>query len=142
MRHIVYLSAGALALSALAGCGGTAATAPALEPGERLPGGDTTNPLLFGVNAFIRPAENILIEHEPMFYTGNSFFNQPWVEAPASTRVRDGLGPYFNARSCTGCHARDGRGVTPESADEPFRGLLFSFSFIKCKAIKSQKYFF
>ncbi len=128
MQHTFHLFAGALALSALVGCGGAAATAPALEPGERLPGGDTTNTLLFGVNAFIRPAENILVEHEPMFYTGNSFFNQPWVEAPASTRVRDGLGPYFNARSCTGCHARDGRGVTPESVDEPFRGLLLRLS--------------
>jgi CxxC motif-containing protein (DUF1111 family) len=128
MRHTGRLFAGALALVALFGCGGEAEPASPLEPGERLPGGDTTNTLLFGVNAFIRPAENILVEHEPMFYTGNSFFNQPWVEAPASVQVRDGLGPFFNARSCTGCHARDGRGVTPESPDEPFRGLLLRLS--------------
>lgn len=54
------------------------------------------------------------------FYVGNSFFNQNWVEAPSSTEARDGLGPLFNAKSCAGCHFRDGRGA-------PFKnqGLLF-----------------
>ena len=57
------------------------------------------------------------------FFVGNSFFNQNWVEAPSSTTARDGLGPMFNARSCAGCHFRDGRG-------EPFKnkGLLFRIS--------------
>lgn len=50
------------------------------------------------------------------FFVGNSFFNQNWVEAPASTTARDGLGPLFNNASCSGCHFRDGRG-------EPFSGL-------------------
>ena len=99
-----------------------------LEDGERLPGGATTNTLLFGRNAFIRPAENILPEHEPMFYSGNSFFNQAWVAAPASTKNRDGLGPTFNARSCAACHPRDGRGRPPESEEEPFLGLLLRLS--------------
>lgn len=45
------------------------------------------------------------------FYVGNSFFNQNWVEAPSSTEARDGLGPLFNAKSCAGCHFRDGRGL-------------------------------
>jgi CxxC motif-containing protein (DUF1111 family) len=59
------------------------------------------------------------------FFVGNSFFNQNWVEAPSSTTARDGLGPFFNARSCAGCHFRDGRG-------EPFanKGLLFRLSII------------
>lgn len=54
------------------------------------------------------------------FFNGNSFFNQNWVEAPSSTQARDGVGPLFNARSCAGCHFRDGRGA-------PFsnQGLLF-----------------
>lgn len=57
------------------------------------------------------------------FFVGNSFFNQNWVEAPSSTTARDGLGPLFNARSCAGCHFRDGRG-------EPLanKGLLFRLS--------------
>jgi CxxC motif-containing protein (DUF1111 family) len=60
-----------------------------------LPGGTTTNTLLLGVNAFSRPAENITREHLLQFFSGNSFFNRPWVQAPASTIERDGLGPFF-----------------------------------------------
>lgn len=61
------------------------------------------------------------------FATGKFFFNTPWVEAPSSTEGFDGLGPYFNARSCVACHERDGRGRPPE-AGEPFLGLLMRLS--------------
>lgn len=115
------------ALLAAAGCD-ESAPVDGPEPGEELPGGATTNTLLGGRNAFIRPAENITEAHEPWFYTGNSFFNQPWVEAPASTGRRDGLGPLFNANACAACHLRDGRGRPPETADEPFLGLLVRLS--------------
>ena len=89
-----------------------------VENGEWLPGGDTTNTFLLGVNAFIMPAENMLEEHEPSFYTGNSFFNQSWVQTPSSTQNRDGLGPLFNARSCAACHFKDGRGQPPEEDED------------------------
>lgn len=55
-----------------------------------------------------------------MFFVGNSFFNQSWVQAPSSTTARDGLGPLFNARSCSACHFRDGRGAPLANS-----GLLF-----------------
>jgi CxxC motif-containing protein (DUF1111 family) len=35
---------------------------------------------------------------------GKSFFSIPWVEAPSATTARDGLGPLFNANTCTSCH--------------------------------------
>ncbi|MCH2229695.1 MAG: thiol oxidoreductase [Crocinitomicaceae bacterium] len=57
------------------------------------------------------------------FFVGNSFFNQNWVESPSSTTARDGLGPLFNARSCSSCHFRDGRGA-PFSGE----GLLLRLS--------------
>ncbi|MEC9443409.1 MAG: di-heme oxidoredictase family protein [Myxococcota bacterium] len=117
-----------LMLLLFAGCGQEDQGEAWLEDGEHLPGGASTNTLLFGRNAFIRPAENITPEHEPMFYSGNSFFNQAWVEAPASTKNRDGLGPNFNARSCAACHPRDGRGRPPQSEGEPFLGLLLRLS--------------
>lgn len=115
-------------LAALAvGCSaGSTGLAP-LEPGEELPGGDTTNTLLLGTNAYIRHAQNITPEHEAMFFTGNSFFNQGWVQAPSSTETRDGLGPLFNARSCAACHFKDGRGAPPKG-DEDFVGLLLRLS--------------
>ena len=99
-----------------------------VEPGEWLPGGEATNRRLMGRNAFIMPAPNLSAEHERHFYSGNGFFNQAWVEAPASTAARDGLGPLFNARNCSDCHAKDGRGAPPEDGLAPFGGLLLRLS--------------
>lgn len=112
------------------GCGPGAVGTPAaeLEPDEWLPGGATTNTILLGSNAFLRGAANLTPEHEMDFFAGNSFFNQGWVEAPASTGARDGLGPLFNARSCSGCHFRDGKGGLPEDGEAPFVGLLLRLS--------------
>jgi CxxC motif-containing protein (DUF1111 family) len=98
------------------------------DPAERSPGGDTTNALLLGSNAFTRPATNISEEHELSFYSGNSFFNQAWVQAPSSTEARDGLGPLFNARSCSACHFKDGRGSPPLEEGDEFVGILLRLS--------------
>lgn len=118
MRRIVLVS-----LVGVVACGPALETAD-LEPGEELSGGATTNTFLSGPNAFAMPAANVSEDHQPLFYSGNSFFNQAWVEAPSSTEARDGLGPLFNARSCAACHFKDGRGRPPESDDEAFIGLL------------------
>ncbi len=58
------------------------------------------------------------------FFTGNSFFNLSWVSAPASVADRDGLGPLFNARSCSACHFKDGRGRPPEAGGQLTTMLL------------------
>ena len=116
-----------LACVLLVSCGAQDDTA-SYEVGEELPGGDTTNTLLFGSNAFTRHAENITDEHEALFFSGNSFFNQPWVQAPASTKSRDGLGPLFNARSCAACHFKDGRGSPPLEDGDEFLGILLRLS--------------
>ncbi|MEP9365727.1 di-heme oxidoredictase family protein [Xanthobacter sp. VNH20] len=41
---------------------------------------------------------------------GKAVFDRPWVPAPSSTRGNDGLGPLFDARACSACHPKDGRG--------------------------------
>lgn len=63
------------------------------------------------------------------FQAGDALFTDPWVMAPSSTEGRDGLGPLFNARSCSNCHLKDGRGAPP--SDDPTElatGLLFRIS--------------
>lgn len=95
-----------------------------VSPGEELPGGATTNQLLFGANAFLPPADNITRDHERMFLAGNAFFNQAWTVAPSSNESRDGLGPLFNARACSGCHFKDGRGRPPLEEEETFSSML------------------
>ncbi len=79
-------------------------------------------------NAFGQPAPGLDRDQELLFFVGNSFFNQNWVSAPASTEARDGLGPLFNARSCAGCHFRDGRGRPPATETEAGTGLLLRVS--------------
>ncbi len=90
--------------------------------GEKV-GGDTTV-YATGRNAFSFPAANLADTERTRFVIGNSFFKRNWVEAPSSTRARDGLGPHFIARSCGGCHVNDGRGAPPEAGAQPVSLLL------------------
>lgn len=94
--------------------------------GEELAGGDTT---VFDATrfAFSYRARNLDDDGADQFFVGNSFFNDNWVTAPASTEGRDGLGPLFNARSCSGCHAHDGRGRPPDP-DEAMLSMLVRLS--------------
>lgn len=89
--------------------GATPADGDAL--GEKT-GGDTTV-WATGRNAFSFPAANLPDGERTRFVIGNSFFKRNWVESPASTTARDGLGPHFLARSCGACHLHDGRGEPP-----------------------------
>ena len=90
-------------------------------------GGDTTA-FTAGTNAFELSARNLTNEERRTFEIGDSFFTQNWVAAPASTEARDGLGPTFNAQSCSSCHAHDGRARPPSGDDDPVRGLLLRLS--------------
>jgi CxxC motif-containing protein (DUF1111 family) len=95
--------------------------------GEKV-GGETTV-WATGRNAFSFPAANLSDEERTRFVIGNSFFKRNWVESPASTTARDGLGPHFLARSCAACHLHDGRGEPPPwtrglSPQEPLSLLL------------------
>ncbi len=101
-----------------------------IDPSEvfdELLGGETTA-FSDGGNAFELSARNLPNEQRRIFEVGDSFFNQNWVTAPASTDARDGLGPTFNALSCSSCHSHDGRGKPPDGDGDPERGLLFRLS--------------
>ena len=90
-------------------------------------GGQTT---IFNTtpNAFSQPVPGLERMQELFFFVGNSFFNQNWVQAPASTTARDGLGPFYNSRSCAGCHFKDGRGRPPQTEGEFPTGFLIRLS--------------
>ena len=90
--------------------------------------GGNTSVALSNATAFESAARNLNNEERRIFAVGDSFFTQNWVTAPASTEARDGLGPTFNAQSCSSCHTRDGRAKPPDHPDDPERGLLFRIS--------------
>ncbi len=75
-------------------------------------------------DAFSRPASNLSLTRRGNFFAGNSFFQNPWVTAPASTKARDGLGPLFNTMSCQSCHIKDGRGRPPRRGEEMISMLV------------------
>ena len=83
------------------------------ERWEDLPGGSATNRNRLDRDAFSQPSANLSFEERADFFVGNGFFKRLWVTAPSSTEAADGLGPLYNARSCQGCHLKDGRGHPP-----------------------------
>ena len=105
----------------------TPTATPSSNLGDPLSGGQTT---VFNatIAAFGQPARNLPLDSRTDFFVGNALFNRSWVTAPSSTEGSDGLGPVFNARSCSSCHFRDGRGRPPIEPDESFVGLLFRLS--------------
>jgi CxxC motif-containing protein (DUF1111 family) len=76
-------------------------------------------------DAFSQAVPTLSRERRTAFFVGNSFFSQNWVIAPASVEARDGLGPLFNARSCSTCHFKDGRSRPPEA------GTAFSVALLR-----------
>lgn len=118
------------AAGALLGCGSEPPTPHmelSAEPGEEFTGGETT---VFDAspNAFSLSARNMTPERRSTFFVGNSFFKENWIIAPSSTDGRDGLGPLYNSRSCSGCHLLDGRGTPPDDPKEPLSSVLVRLS--------------
>ena len=112
-------------LAAAPGCGGgDGGRAPPTARGPAARAPSTTPP----ASRSRSRCETLPAEDRRAFAVGNSFFNRNWVRAPASTTGRDGLGPTFNAQSCSSCHLHDGRGRPPADERDPERGLLLRLS--------------
>ncbi len=90
-------------------------------------GGDTTV-RKSGPNAYSLPAQNLPLTKRLDFSVGNSFFRNPWVQAPSTTDARDGLGPLFNTNGCQNCHIKDGRGHPPKEGDSNAVSMLIRLS--------------
>jgi CxxC motif-containing protein (DUF1111 family) len=127
MRRRTRLIFATIAAAVLIGAAALAVGVEALAPISPNLGGDTTR-AIDGKTAFTFPAKNILEKHQRDFFFGNRLFNTNWVIAPASVKSFDGLGPFFNRVSCSGCHTQDGRGRPPLDANEPMNSMLIRLS--------------
>ena len=87
---------------------------PDVVVAERFPGGDATTPLA-NEDAFGQapPAIQSDFSADANFKSGNQIFRNS----------HDGEGPLLNARTCQGCHTRDGRGATPPDQDTPMDSM-------------------
>ncbi|MCC6919441.1 MAG: c-type cytochrome [Alphaproteobacteria bacterium] len=97
------------------------------EPLTAKLGGDTTR-LIASAGSFTFLIENAAPGRARVFSFGNRIFNTNWVQAPASVKAFDGLGPVFNRVSCAGCHTFDGRGRPPETEGGPMDSILVRLS--------------
>lgn len=87
-------------------------------------GGPTGTVERADAQAFSFPSPSLDAAQRRAFSVGNALFKTNWIEAPASATGRDGLGPLFNARSCSSCHLRDGRGRPAEVGEGAETGDL------------------
>ena len=118
------LAIGLAAINLLAGCEQQPKTAaPAFDASEHSPGGQATVKHL-NYRTFIKPGAHLKGLDRVDFWAGFTFFEMPWVEAPASTTVRDGLGPLFNTHSCLSCHIKGSRGKFFDEGIGEQSGLL------------------
>lgn len=105
-------------------------TDPEVNPDqdEVLSGGKEGTVYDVTTNAFGNSLSNLNSDEVDMFVIGNSFNRNNWVTAPSSTSARDGLGPFFNASSCSGCHLFDGKGMPTDENGKINPALLFRLS--------------
>jgi CxxC motif-containing protein (DUF1111 family) len=88
------------------------------ESYELNPGGAATSLKPINRSVFSQPSANMSFERQLDFRVGDGIFRKLWVSSPSSTKSSDGLGPFFNARSCQSCHLKDGRGHPPQGGEE------------------------
>ncbi len=77
---------------------------------------------------FSQPLKGMNRSQRIDFKLGERLFKTSWVPAPASTSGLDGLGPTFNAKSCSRCHIRNGRGQPLEKSTTQSIGFLMRLS--------------
>lgn len=90
-------------------------------------GGAGTSKARLDRNAYSHHTTTLSFEKLQRFKLGNALFNKLWVSSPSSTLASDGLGPFYNARACESCHAKDGRGQLP-SGDERSISFMLQLS--------------
>ncbi|MCG8493412.1 MAG: c-type cytochrome [Sneathiellales bacterium] len=98
------------------------------EAFEVMSGGATTTTRKPDGDAFSQFSANMDFEGQERFKLGNALFRKLWVSSPSSTKASDGLGPFYNARSCQRCHLKDGRGHPPENDDDSAISMFLRLS--------------
>lgn len=89
--------------------------ASTIDDAEYLSGGDATL-FVTDEDAFSTRPDPIAEEFtlDGNFTSGDHIFRTPHEDA----------GPLLNTNNCQGCHLNDGRGVLPDSIEEPFTSML------------------
>jgi CxxC motif-containing protein (DUF1111 family) len=130
---LVISTSGTFFLLGLLSIGAFSEELPAFNPlddddlSDQMAGGPF-GALYVGSDGFSVSYRNLTKEAKKTFVVGKSTFNQNWVTFPASVKSLQGLGPLFNAQSCSTCHAKDGRGRPPLNDTESMSSMLVRLS--------------
>ena len=93
-----------------------------------LPGGETSNQVE-NKNSFSLSSRNLEEHMRINFLVGNALFERMWEDSSISKNIaKDGLGPFFSARSCESCHINDGRGHIPITNKEDKISVVIQIS--------------
>ncbi len=93
-----------------------------------LPGGETSNQVE-NKNSFSLSSRNLDEHMQINFLVGNALFERMWEDSSISKNIaKDGLGPFFSARSCESCHINDGRGHIPLTNKEDKISVVIQIS--------------
>ena len=93
-----------------------------------LPGGETSNQVE-NKNSFSLSSRNLEEHMRINFLVGNALFERMWEDSSISKNIaKDGLGPFFSARSCESCHINDGRGHIPLTKKEDKISVVIQIS--------------
>ena len=93
-----------------------------------LPGGETSNQV-DNKNSFSLSSRNLEEHMRINFLVGNALFERMWEDSSISKNIaKDGLGPFFSARSCESCHINDGRGHIPLTNKEDKISVVIQIS--------------
>jgi len=99
------------------------------EPRERHRAGGVFTSEDAGRDAYQQIAWGLVPEEvRGVVATGRGLVRQSWVIPPSDDPAIAGLGPTYNRPSCLSCHARNGRGEPPATAEEPMRSMLVRLS--------------
>ena len=77
---------------------------------------------------FMQQVSGLNYEEQDKAILGFSFYRIPWVEAPAATTARDGLGPLFNANTCISCHPNNAVGSVYNDKGQISRAYVMRLS--------------
>lgn len=77
---------------------------------------------------FMKQISGLNYHEQDKFMLGFSFYRIPWVEAPAATTARDGLGPLFSSNSCISCHPNNAQGSVFNNKGQVSRSYVVRLS--------------
>ena len=116
-RYSIAAAVSTVALLSACDFSSSGSSTPPFEPSELRPGGDTSVDRGASKEIFSLPSQNLSPLQKSIFHVGDNEF-----EHIRSGQLR---GPLLNAKSCQGCHVKDGRGNPPPAGDEHYMTSMF-----------------